>query len=106
MRQPAQPFNLESLEPEAVRNLWMRHIKNEIAKDDGSAIFTALKHSNPETQKRWAAVNAGLGEKSMVSDVNFSEILSQDDIDSINALAQKAKDSPDNQNKIRINDLI
>ena len=106
MRQPAQPFNLEDLEPEAIRNLWLRHIKNEIAKDNGSEIFTALKHANPENQKRWAAVNAVLGEKSIVSDVNFSEILSQDEINSIDALAQKAKDSPDNQNEIRINDLI
>lgn len=106
MRQPAQPFKLEDLEPEAIRNLWRQHIKNEIAKDDGSAAFTNLKHSSLETQKRWAAVNAVLGEKSIVSGINFSELLEQNEIENINAQAQKAKDAPENCGEIRINDLI
>jgi hypothetical protein len=106
MRQPAQPFKLEDLEPEAIRNLWLGHIKNELAKDNSAAILTNLKHASPDTQKRWAAVNALLGEKSVVSDIDFSEILDKDEIENIDTLTKKAKETPENEGEIRIDDLI
>ncbi len=105
MRQPVQFLKLENAEPEEIKSLWINFFKDQFAKDDRTEVLTALQHANTDVQKRWAAVNAVIGNKSPVSDINFSKLLNKSEVESIVMLVKQEKESAENNGKVRIDDL-